>query len=300
MSTAYVSRFSRYVPAFAALCGLFGLPGASQAHFVLSSPPASFEQNALGDPQKAAPCGDAGSAVATGEVTSYQGGDTITVTIDETIFHPGHYRIALALDDGVFPEEPPVTPGSTPCGSAPIDPAPVFPVLADGLWEHSEPLGGPQTIEITLPDDVSCTNCSLQVIQFMSNHGLNNPGGCYYHHCATIAVEPAPVEGTGATTAPGDESGDASTGGSPGGTTAADDTAGNGETTVGLPDETASTSAAGSGSASETDTAQAPANEEGGCSCSLPAGGTQHRFGMVLTLLGLVGLRLRGRATRRG
>jgi hypothetical protein len=210
---------SVYVPGIAALCALLGFPGASEAHFVLTSPPAVFEQNALGDPQKAPPCGDAGMAVATGVVTSYQGGETITVTIEETIFHPGHYRIALALDDGVFPDEPPVTPGATPCGSAPIDLTPAFPVLADGVWEHTEPFAGSQSIDITLPDDVSCTNCTLQVIQFMSNHALNDPGGCYYHHCAAIAVDGDPGV---TTTSPGDDSsGGSSSDGPPPVTTAA-------------------------------------------------------------------------------
>lgn len=253
---------------------------------MLVSPPASFEQSALGDPQKAPPCGDAGNAVATGEVTSYQGGDTITITIDETIFHPGHYRIALALDDGIFPEEPPVTPGTTDCGSAPIDPAPVFPVLADGVFEHTQAFGEPQTIEVTLPDDVSCTNCTLQVIQFMSNHGLNDPGGCYYHHCATIAVEPSAGEETGNTTTPSDESGDP-TSGNPG-TTAADGTGGEGgnpATSNGGSDDAGSNGNAGTTGIAETDDAgQAPASDEG-CGCAVP-----RRDGATLTLLGLFGL----------
>jgi MYXO-CTERM domain-containing protein len=263
------------------------MPATSQAHFVLTSPPAMYEQNALGDPQKAPPCGDQGTAVATGQVTSYQGGDTITVSIDETIFHPGHYRIALALDDGIFPEAPPVTPGTTPCGSAPIDPAPAFPVLADGVWVHTEAFDGPQSIDITIPDGVSCTHCALQVIQFMSNHALNDPGGCYYHHCATISVEPSAGE-TGDTTAPGDESS-----GGPVGTTAADDTAGNGETGTEPGGDTGSSGGAATSAASQTDTTPASDDEDGGCSCSAPARGTHGRVGMLLGLLGLAALRRR-------
>jgi uncharacterized protein (TIGR03382 family) len=48
---------------------------------------------------------------------------------------------------------------------------------------------------VTLPADKTCTNCTLQVLEFMSNHGLNMPGGCYYHHCATINIV-APDGGT--------------------------------------------------------------------------------------------------------
>lgn len=266
-------------------------PGVSVAHFVLTSPPAMYEQDQLGDPQKAPPCGNhMDMAVPTGEVTAVQAGDTITVTIDETVYHPGHYRIALALDDGIFPEPPPVTPGDTPCGSAPIDPAPAFPVLADGVWVHTEPMQGPQSIEVTIPEDVSCTNCTLQIIQFMSNHGLNNPGGCYYHHCATISVEPAIGPGE---TGPGDDTGGASSGG-PADTTATDDD-GSGQTGD-VPGGGDGSTGTATGASSGTDTVLLPGDDEAasGCGCSAPAGGTTHAFGMLVGLLGLAGLR-RGR-----
>lgn len=114
-------------------------PATAQAHFVLQSPAALTEQNGLGDPQKAPPCGDNGNAVATGIVTSYQAGDVVTITIEETIFHPGHYRVALAMNDiSELPEEPPVTPNNTDCGTAPIANPPVFPVLADGIFLHDQ------------------------------------------------------------------------------------------------------------------------------------------------------------------
>lgn len=268
------------------------LSAPAAAHFVLQSPPASFEQNQLGDPQKAPPCGDAGSAVPTGSVTAVQAGDTITVTIDETIYHPGHYRIALALDDGTLPEPPPVTPGATPCGSAPIDPAPAFPVLADGVWEHTQPFGEPQSIEITIPDDVECTACTLQIIQFMSDHALNDPGGCYYHHCATLTVEADPVS---ATTSGGDETGDDSTGGGPSATTtAADDSAGN--DTSGGPGNDTTDPSAGTTASVDTDPGQAPDDTADGCSCSLQRGDPGRAPWALLGLVGLVGLRLRRRA----
>ncbi|MBC8067578.1 MAG: hypothetical protein IAG13_04520, partial [Deltaproteobacteria bacterium] len=217
--------------ALAALCaGLLG-PATAQAHFVLTSPPAAHEQDGLGDPQKAPPCGDNGASVATGIVTAFQGGDTVTITIDETIYHPGHYRVALAINDpSELPPEPVVTPGDTPCGTTEImDPA-VFPVLADGVWPHTDGFGEPQTIDIVLPDDISCTNCTLQVIQFMSDHGLNTPGGCFYHHCAMISIEPGAAEGLTTTPAEdsGSEGGDESSTGATSVTTAAtngDDTA---------------------------------------------------------------------------
>lgn len=173
-----------------AVSGVISLGVApASAHFVLKSPASSRSQDALGDPQKLGPCGDEAGGTATGTVTTFKPGETITVTIDETIFHPGHYRIALSVNDrSELPAEPPVDAGTTACGSAPIASAPKFPVLADGVFLHTTPFKGPQSVQVTLPSDVTCTKCTLQVIQFMSNHGLNNPGGCYYHHCADLAI----------------------------------------------------------------------------------------------------------------
>ncbi len=159
------------------------------AHFTLESPPAALNQGLLGDPQKVPPCGEEAGSVATNAVTTFQSGQTITIKINEKIFHPGHYRVSLGLTGPQdLPAEPPVTAGTTACGSTVIDPAPAFPVLADGELLHTSAFSGSQSFQVTLPSNVTCTNCTLQVLEFMSNHGLNNPGGCYYHHCATINV----------------------------------------------------------------------------------------------------------------
>lgn len=178
-----------------AACALFASSApatTAAAHFLLLSPDSAYEQGFLGDPQKAPPCGDVAGTRATGKVSSFAPGQTISIKVDETIYHPGHYRVALAKTRAELPPEPAVTAGSTPCGSAAIDPNPTFPVLVDGALVHDTPFPGEQTIEVTLPTDVTCDNCVLQVIEFMSEHGLNNPGGCYYHHCATIALKAAP------------------------------------------------------------------------------------------------------------
>ena len=177
-----------------ATCAL--IPSLAEAHFTLVAPECSRSQDALGSPQKLAPCGDESGGTETGKITTYKGGETIDIVIDEKIYHPGHYRIALAVNDrSELPAEPIVTAGSTPCGSAPIDPNPAFPVLADGLLKHTAPFSGPQTVKVTLPTNVTCTRCTLQVLEFMSNHVLNNPGGCYYHHCANIAIQGAGSDG---------------------------------------------------------------------------------------------------------
>jgi len=278
-------------------------PGASRAHFVLQSPDAAHVQGPYGDPQKAPPCGDDGSAVATGMVTAYQGGDVLTITIDETIFHPGHYRVALAVNDmSELPAEPIVTPNETDCGTAPIDAQPVFPVLADGVFLHTEPFSEPQSIDIVLPTDVSCESCTLQVIQFMSNHGLNNPGGCYYHHCATISLTPgaSSTSSTSVGETGGDESASdptATTGASP--TTDQDPTTTPGETgaggtgggTTGVGDTGGAATVTGDATTGGATATSEPLDDEKGCACDVRRGG-----GFTgLLLLGLLGLGVRRR-----
>ena len=174
-------------------------PGESRAHFELQSPPSWMSQDSLGSPQKLGPCGDEGGGTPTGIVTAYQSGQTVTVTINELIFHPGHYRIALSVNDrSELPAEPAVDAGAnTPCGTAAIENPPVFPVLADDVFDHTAPFSGPQSIQITLPSNVTCTHCTLQIIEFMSNHPLNNPGGCFYHHCADISLQTTPIVDAG-------------------------------------------------------------------------------------------------------
>jgi hypothetical protein len=191
MSTA--RRITLSVAALASFALL--VPSIVSAHFVLEDPMSWWSQDGLGSPQKLGPCGDEGPGSATNAVTAYMTGSTINITIHEIIFHPGHYRVALALHDrSELPPEPVVTPASTPCGSVPIMNPPVFPVLADGMLLHTSPLSGPQTFQVTLPAGMTCTHCTLQVIEFMSNHALNNPGGCFYHHCADISIQDVVVQ----------------------------------------------------------------------------------------------------------
>jgi hypothetical protein len=193
------------------LTGAVLVPEVAEAHFVLQSPPAWMSQTSLGIPEKLGPCGDeddgTDAATPTGIVTAVQQGQKITVTINEVIFHPGHYRIALAEDRSMLPAEPVVTPGDTACGTVPIDPSPTLPVLADGVFVHTAPFTAPQSFEITIPSTITCSHCTLQVIEFMSEHPLNNPGGCFYHHCADLEIRPATSGSDASTPPPGVDSG---------------------------------------------------------------------------------------------
>src|SRR5690606_23654687 len=91
------SRRLRGLAAAAVFAAVFSMAPAS-AHFVLESPAPTLEQNAIGDPQKLGPCGgtsqDAGTP--TGAVTELTGGSTLHLKLREAVYHPGHYRVALA------------------------------------------------------------------------------------------------------------------------------------------------------------------------------------------------------------
>jgi MYXO-CTERM domain-containing protein len=172
-------------------------PVSADAHFILKTPGSWMSQDGAGAPEKLGPCGDEPGGTPTGTVTAFQSGQTITVTVEEVIYHPGHYRIALAQNDrSQLPPEPTVTAdANSPCGSVPVQSPAVYPVLADGIFDHSMPFTTAQSVQVTLPSNVTCTKCTLQVIEFMHDHPLNNPGGCFYHHCADISLQSSPVDG---------------------------------------------------------------------------------------------------------
>lgn len=172
------------------------MSGAASAHFELLQPSASLMQDRLGDPQKLAPCGgtSANPGTPTNAVTPVRGGDMLHVKLRETVFHPGHYRIALARTQADLPPDPEVTTRDTPKGpwsvSAKIVDAKA-PILADGLFAHTEK-SAPDTFfetDVRIPN-IDCEDCVLQVVQFMAEHGHNKDGDYSYHHCAMVKVTP--------------------------------------------------------------------------------------------------------------
>jgi gluconolactonase len=178
---------------------------AADAHFVLMEPAATIAQNNLGDPQKIAPCGGvsanpgrgtpANPGVPTNAVTPVKGGSTLHIKIQETVFHPGHYRVSLARTAAQLPADPLVTTRDSERGpisvSAVIQKPAVPPVIVDGLFAHTERPTGPWETDVTIPN-VDCPNCLLQVIQFMAEHGRNADGDFSYHHCAALNITADP------------------------------------------------------------------------------------------------------------
>jgi len=156
-------------------------PSVASAHLDLLDPPARYDRRELKD----GPCGIMGGAQ--GEpVAIYEPGETITITIEEYIDHPSHYRVAFD-DDGDDDYQDPVCVEH--CESGPE--TPVFApseggvILADQIPDSADVV---QSFEVTLPD-VECDRCTLQVIQVMyDKKPITSGGNDIYYHCADIVM----------------------------------------------------------------------------------------------------------------
>lgn len=146
------------------------LCGTASAHIEMTSPAARTMDNKVG------PCGAAGSKRGTA-VTRYAPGATIMVEWDETVDHPGHYRIAFD-DDGDDVFQNPNNPNDN---------------FAFTLMEPiADKAGGHYAQAITLPT-TPCESCTLQVMQIMT---VDVPYNSFYYQCADIAIGDAPPSTT--------------------------------------------------------------------------------------------------------
>lgn len=151
------------------LASLF-LSGTASAHIAMTSPAPR------GTDQKAGPCGKAGSTRGT-NVTEFAPGETVTVEWDETVDHPGHYRIAFDDDGNDF--------------TNPNNPDDNFPsTMVEPIADKA---GGHYTQSITLPT-TPCDNCTIQLIQVMTTAV---PYNSFYFQCADIRITGTPTPGGG-------------------------------------------------------------------------------------------------------
>lgn len=184
-----------------------------------------------GGDQKTGPC-EGKPLVATDPVTVRRPGSVLTVRLDETIAHPGHFRIMFDPDvtDGMdFPVPNDCDDVNTPDGETLLADnllkAPSLPGKACSTFDSpgERTPGGLHTVEVTLPD-VECENCALQVIQVMTDKAVegawSNAGGAgLYFRCSNMrlsateaetpdpgATDPDPDDGGGDDT--GDDTGD--------------------------------------------------------------------------------------------
>lgn len=206
-----MKRLIAWSAATAASCLLVS---TASAHLDLLAPEVAYPAGN----QKAGPCG-AGDDPGSGARTTFAPGATITVRVDETIRHPGYFRIAFD-DDGVDGFVDPLNaqdiynvaegtngvvlidhwlqqPCNDPAGNCPNPDAPLERPLDTTVYETT----------VTLPD-IECDNCTLQVLQIMTD---KNPSGDFvpsaqgtpndiYYRCANIALVPGGDPGD-----PGDE-----------------------------------------------------------------------------------------------
>lgn len=143
----------------------FATPAA--AHIQLDYPTARTTQ------QKDGPCGTVDS-VRGQNITELVAGETITIVWRETVNHPGHYRIAFD-DDG---QDDFVDPASF------TDFYTNDTVLFD---EIADKQGGDYTFDIVVPN-TPCDNCTLQVVQVMTDKAPYGDGNDLYYQCADIRI----------------------------------------------------------------------------------------------------------------
>jgi uncharacterized protein (TIGR03382 family) len=149
-------------------------PSIVLAHASLTYPPPRTTSLKVG------PCGAAGSVRGT-TVTTLTKGSTIKVKWNETIDHPGHYRISFDTDGQDF-IVPPTATGSTEGMTN---------VVKDLIVDiQGGTLPRPYEFDLTLPD-IECNNCTLQMIQLMTDkapYTTDAASDDIYYQCADITL----------------------------------------------------------------------------------------------------------------
>jgi Lytic polysaccharide mono-oxygenase, cellulose-degrading len=252
----------------------------AKAHIKLISPPP--RDSGL----KAGPCGTAGS-VRGNNVTTFKPGQKITVRWQETVSHPGHYRISFDDNgDDAFVEPKSFTDTYT----APS-------VLLDNIADKT----GLQmyTQVVTLPN-IECDHCTLQLIQVMTDKAPYGDGNDIYHQCADIVLSAGTTASsssasTGASSsASTGASSSASTGASSSASTGASSSASGGSTTSGDSSSVTASAAEGAGGGDSG----APGEDKGGCAYRAPGSRGGASPSLALLVLGLGVALLRGQRRR--
>jgi len=150
---------------------------------------------------KAGPCGTLNS-VRGSNVTTFKPGEKITVTWTETIDHPGHYRVSFDDDGNDSFVDPKAYDDFYTAPS----------VLLDNIADKTGSMQMYAQV-ITLPNK-ECTNCTLQVLQVMTDKPPFGDGNEFYYQCADIVIS---AGGAGSSSAASSSSGSGSTGAGSGG-----------------------------------------------------------------------------------
>lgn len=160
------------------------LLGVASAHIAITSHEMRYSAFDIKEP----PCGLAENEPGAVRY-ELEPGATLVLEWEETIDHPGHYRIAFDPDgDAGFVD---------PQGFDDLYTNDL--VLYDGIEDHAGREG--YAFEVTLPD-VSCETCTLQLIQVMTDKPPWGDGDDLYYNCVDLRL----VEGAvGDTVAEGDK-----------------------------------------------------------------------------------------------
>lgn len=172
------------------IAGIAGValgPATASAHVLMTSPTPRNDRDDLKPPAHPAPCG---GVARTNTFIGYQAGATIAVTFKETVSHAGCFQIAFSRSNDSN-----------------------FEVLAQMV----DPAGGAgqsYTMNVKLPDGVTCEACTLQLRQQMSGtpqcpaNPAEPPIAATYYSCADVRVGDFPDASP-----PVDEANDGGTGG---------------------------------------------------------------------------------------
>jgi len=148
------------------------LGGPVAAHVRLESPASRY-----GDEMKQRPCG-INHGLRTTFVTTVRPGQVVTLVFDEFIDHPGYFRIAFdAAGDAAL--GPPIWNGAAFVNPANVD------VLVDHIANPPGPTHG--EVPVTLPD-IECDNCTLQLIQVMTDKPPFDGVDDFYYQCADLRL----------------------------------------------------------------------------------------------------------------
>lgn len=187
-------RTLRPASSLAALTAASLLTSLSFAHIDLQEPqPRAHGTGGAETPdtnsnQKTGPCGQSANGRTTDRVTTYDPGETITVRLNEEINHDSYYRVSLNPNGDTFPTRTAVPVGETLDAALAAEQALDQPGDADGrllgvFADTSAVNNNAVSLQVTLPADIECQNCTLQVIQFM--YDRPNP---YYFQCADLVI----------------------------------------------------------------------------------------------------------------
>jgi hypothetical protein len=179
-------KLSSIVAAGVCLATAF-LTSSAQAHIRLEEPLARHLITGFDTGIKSCPCGAGGSnrtcnvaqdgsdpARSTERVTRVEAGSTITLRFTEYVDHVGRYRVAF-----------------DPEGA---DMADFNANILEDIPDPSGPGNEPWAIEVKLPD-MTCNNCTLQLVQAMNNDTVNevlDPATTSsYYTCVDLELVPA-------------------------------------------------------------------------------------------------------------